>query len=643
MDDDDISEGFFDNLQPLNTHFNEATSGKEASGHLMQELSEVEARYDDSEELDRGGMKCIISSTDKMTFRQVAKAKLLNQVAANSEKFIREARLTASLEHPNIIPIYDLGVDEAEPFFTMKMVEGENLSDLIKKLRDNPQIVSRQDLMQIFLKICDAVAYAHSKKVIHLDLKPANIRLGHFGEVIVCDWGLAKIIGDDTDSDTVSLDPNIYNDVTLDGMIKGSPGYLAPEQASKNFGCKDERTDIYALGGILYSLLVFRPPVKTKDIQESLNDTIAGNIVHPLKIDSKQSLSLAAVAMKALSTEKGDRYGSVVELRAEINKWLSGFATGAEAAGFFKSLWLLMKRHKGICILIFLTACLSSFLILKVIVNEREALAARDMYLNEKEHGRQEGLKDSSRLYDLSWKFTREYDFDNALKNIDLAIEKNPSNSSFWDWKARLHLIRQEFNAACRAYRHKKVDKDVRKDRMWELCEKYSKIKSLDNELLSVAELGPFFDQLAHVQFTYLACGYGDQKAKDLQYRIDLAMLFMKKISNRNVKDWSFDIGVVGENVEIDFSHIKGFYSVAGIRFLPVIKLNLAYTNLSITQDLEELPLEELNITGTKILDPRPLFRIKTLKKLIFGKGQYKGVRFPKRIEIERIGTSVKE
>ena len=119
----------------MNSHFSDAFSIEESQSLLEQELAAVEERYEDSGEVDKGGMKSILSSTDKMTLRQVAKAKLRDLKPENSERFIKEARLTASLEHPNIIPIYDLGLENEEPFFTMKMVEGENLSDLILTLR----------------------------------------------------------------------------------------------------------------------------------------------------------------------------------------------------------------------------------------------------------------------------------------------------------------------------------------------------------------------------------------------------------------------------------------------------------------------------------------------------------------------------
>ena len=231
MPDTNTKEDFFNNQSRFENLYDVAVNAEHTPSIIEKELRDVEERYTSEEEIDKGGMKSISVVTDQKTLRKVAFARLLNSSSKNRERFISEARLTAFLEHPNIVPVYDLGIKGDEPFFTMKMIEGESLEDVIADLKIKPERYSVSDRMQIFLKICDAVAFAHHKGVIHLDLKPANIRVGKFGEVIVCDWGLSKIIQDQEDQvDEDGLDPVIYNDITMDGMIKGSPGYISPEQ-----------------------------------------------------------------------------------------------------------------------------------------------------------------------------------------------------------------------------------------------------------------------------------------------------------------------------------------------------------------------------------------------------------------------------
>ena len=388
MQDKTSPDEFFDNLQDFSTIFSDSLSEEEPPSVMEQELSEVTDRYIDENQIDKGGMKSISSVTDKMTLREVAIAKLLKTTNKSKERFISEGRLTAFLEHPNIVPVYDLGMDGDEPFFTMKLIEGESLEDLIRDLKNKPERCSIADRMQIFLKICDAVSYAHFKGVIHLDLKPANIQIGKFGEVIVCDWGLAKIIKDQSESrDFDTLDPDIYNDVTLNGMIKGSPGYMAPEQILEKRGSKDEQTDIYSLGGILYSLLTLKPPVNTDELKRSLQFTLEGAILDPQKIDSSIPAGLSAVAMKALSVEKSDRYKEVTEIRNEVNRWLNGFVTEAENAGFLTSLYLFVKRHKISCYFSAAILMISMISAAIFVIQENKTLEAQALYLQEKRKG----------------------------------------------------------------------------------------------------------------------------------------------------------------------------------------------------------------------------------------------------------------
>ena len=165
---------------------------------IFDEILVVEDRYDKGSVVNQGGMKKILKTIDSLTNRPVAKAVLIDfEDADKAESFLREARLTAALEHPNIIPVYDIGVDDTQgPFFTMKLVGGKNLAEILKKMSKEQEQsnYSLRDLLTIFLKICDAIHYAHSKGILHLDLKPENIQIGDYGEVLVCDWGLAKVM-----------------------------------------------------------------------------------------------------------------------------------------------------------------------------------------------------------------------------------------------------------------------------------------------------------------------------------------------------------------------------------------------------------------------------------------------------------------
>ena len=275
-----------------------------------EELNPEAERYINSQYLATGGMKTIYQVEDQKTGRQLAKA-VLNSDATQDikEYFLREAKLTACLSHPNIVNIHDLGEDENGPWFTMELLKGHSLN---LNLKNRPMI----ERLDIFLKVCDAISYAHSQDIIHLDIKPDNIQIGEFGEVTVCDWGLAKKLAED-ESD---IKADFFNGHTLHGEIKGTPGFMAPEQIKNDD--KTTQTDIFALGALLYFLTEEVLPFKGNDLTDALDKTMKGKVIF-----AKTPMALQAVISKALSVNPHDRYASVSKLRSEIENYISCFAT----------------------------------------------------------------------------------------------------------------------------------------------------------------------------------------------------------------------------------------------------------------------------------------------------------------------------
>ena len=311
-----------------------------------------------------GGMKVVLEVRDMDTMRNVAMAVMpdaQSRPPADILRFIQEARLTASLEHPNIVPVHDIGMDaNGSPYFTMKLLRGRTLAALLTKLETSDEEFRKSfplyRLLRVFLKICSGVDFAHSRGVIHLDLKPENIQLGDFGEVLIMDWGLAKTIKsgedllDDLDADSkkARAGETFRPIVTMDGLLKGTPGYMAPEQARGLNSRKDKRTDVYALGAILYALVTHKDPIEKKSVPEMVADTVRGAIIPPrLRAPEKEiPVAIEAVVLKAMSVRPEDRYASVAELRDEVNNYLNGYATRAEQASFFRKSVLLIHRNK---------------------------------------------------------------------------------------------------------------------------------------------------------------------------------------------------------------------------------------------------------------------------------------------------------
>jgi serine/threonine-protein kinase len=374
--------------EDLTQFYDEAFAGKH--NYILNNIRDVKERYTELKLIGEGGSKKVFKARDCFVNRYVAYASVSGNDEAAFESFLREARLTALLIHPNIITILDMGLNKnGRPFFTMELKVGESLTEIIKNHNKNKN--SNQDepslnnLLEIFLKICDAVAYAHSQNIIHLDLKPENIQVGKFGEVVLCDWGLGKMVGD-ADSSPLKCASKVYSNTTLHGVIKGTPGYMAPEQVSGEEE-KDQQTDIYALGAILYSLLTGAPPVNGSDTDEILEKTVDGIITPPKAISHNIPAALSAVTMKALEKDKEKRYGSAEELKSEIVSFLRGFATTAEEPGFIKQLHLFYKRNRRVCNVLFsaIILYLLSSLLFMDILNQSRLKAEKMQIIAEKQ------------------------------------------------------------------------------------------------------------------------------------------------------------------------------------------------------------------------------------------------------------------
>ena len=370
--------------QALNHLFDEAFGEIDpaAESPLYGELCSLEERYGQAELIAVGGMKRIFKVLDRHGNRHVAIARLHEDASELLfDPFIREARLTALLEHPNIISVHDVGIDkEGKPYFTMDLKVGDGLDVVLRKALANGG-GALSDRLNVFLKVCDAITYAHSRDVIHLDLKPANIQVGHYGEVLVCDWGLAKLIGGtDEIDDEILLNPDLLNGMTLYGQVKGTPGYMAPEQIRG--GTRDKRTDIYALGALLYAVLTCRPPL-AGDTDTMLQAAVSGDIVPPTKRGSGVPEALSAVVMKAMALKPADRYASVSDLITDVRAFLDGVSPVAHKSGLSTQLLLFYRRNRVSCNLVAafgaIVVVVTSLFVdrLSVKREQAEALAAR--------------------------------------------------------------------------------------------------------------------------------------------------------------------------------------------------------------------------------------------------------------------------
>ena len=334
------------------------------------ELATVDERYRDAQEIGVGGMKRVSNVFDVASERRLAMAVVREELDRSyDEALLREARLTALLDHPNVISIHDIGLTaQNRVFFTMDLKPGQSLDQILASYRDRPQALSLDQRLRIFSGVCDAVAYAHSKQVIHLDVKPANVQIGEFGEVLLCDWGLAKIIDTDDQEETLDLRGSVaerrdmLNGMTAVGRIKGTPGYMAPEQIQPG-GQKDEQSDVFALGCLLHALCTLRRPFSGSP-EQAMKRTLDGQ---PEALPADVPKSLAAVIQRAMAVDKASRYASVAALSQEIDDFRQGFSTLAEDASMGKEALLFVRRNRRpvaiVCIALCIIAGLTGFYI----------------------------------------------------------------------------------------------------------------------------------------------------------------------------------------------------------------------------------------------------------------------------------------
>jgi serine/threonine-protein kinase len=309
-------------------------------GNVKQVLSAKKDKggthYTQIEPLGKGSFGEVHCAHDTLLGREVAIKSLKKNFREEKEvvdRFLKEARGTAQLEHPNIMPVHEMGVsEEFGIYFTMKKVQGEDLKEILDKLDGNPAFYESSYplnfLLEVFLSVCNGVAFAHSKGVIHRDLKPANIMIGEFGEVLVLDWGLVKNIGEEDEGSGSSIhlrmDEFDIGSQTLEGAVSGTPNYMAPEQAEGRIGDIDIHSDIYSLGAILYHILARCPPFEKTQLRRLLGNVKAGIYDPPRKRRPELNIpkELEAICLKAMSRHPLNRYLSVEKLAQDIRNYI---------------------------------------------------------------------------------------------------------------------------------------------------------------------------------------------------------------------------------------------------------------------------------------------------------------------------------
>ncbi len=337
-------------------------------------LDGLDRRYEMGRVLGQGGMGRVQVVFDKSLRREVAYKVVLSHKAkpATLSRFIHEGQVTSQLEHPNIVPIYEIGRTEAgDPYFTMKKVRGQTLKERLAAAREaveqgvDPETVfPLHERLEVMRRVLDALGYAHDRRVIHCDLKPENIMVGRHGEVLVMDWGLARLLdappeesGSDPQDASVTLissdraESNSHR--TAEGSVMGTPAYMSPEQARGELGALCAQSDLFAAGCVLYELLTLAPPYRAPTPLSTVQQALIVDY-DPVLAKAKETLGrfahnvprdLAAITEKAMQAKVRKRYESAAQMRGDIDAWAQARPVSARKAGLFERAVRYSRRN----------------------------------------------------------------------------------------------------------------------------------------------------------------------------------------------------------------------------------------------------------------------------------------------------------
>ncbi len=601
-------------------------------------------RYVIESEIARGGMGAVMRAVDCDIRREVALKFLLDQSnPGRTARFIEEAQITGQLEHPNIVPVHELGIDgKKQVFFSMKMVRGRSLAQILDDLRKPGTNAEREytpsRLVNVLVSVCNALAYAHALGVIHRDLKPANIMVGDFGEVYVMDWGLAKVLKEDetpqpiidaplatlaTDGTESALGSNKVvtsrqgeTELTMEGTVMGTPVYMPPEQANGQVSAIDRRSDIYALGAILYEMLTLQTPVdKDGGFKSVLFRVMEGNIAPPAQRNPKRAKEgkippdLAAVAMKALAKNPDRRYQSMEALRRDIELFQEGRSVSAKEDSKREVFIKFVKRNQAFSAAVAAAAVVVSLLLMATFIIMYRGWHAAEI-ANAEIRANQEKLKERTRkavpaLVEAARLGIEKRSYDSALTQTKLALDYDPDYPEALMLHGQLLIVVQkDFAGARKGFEQylKQRPKDENARELHDLCGRANPEDQAT--LLVIAEV--FTRQQAPMLAEPVLKMYGPNT---YEARLKLMEIYRKKVygrwkdlpANRLTPDAA---GIYNLNL----SNCKQVDVLTPLDGMPLTKLSL--NNCPEVRDLKPLkgmPLTSLDITGTSVRDLTPL------------------------------------
>ncbi len=617
---------------------------------LFTSLARISKRYENQTLLGTGGMKEVYRVYDAYAAREVAMALPKAELPRDCyDAFLREAHITARLQHPCIINLFHMGIHEdGRPFFTMELKRGLSLRQIIsglKRGKDRDRYSLRARLV-IFLRVCEAIAYAHSQRVLHLDIKPENIQVGEFGEVQVCDWGTGEVIpAREGDSPTETLlDPDLYS--THGESYSGTPAYMSLEQRDP----RSPRTmamDIYSLGCLLGELVTLQPPDR------------------PWNPDHKVDHVLAAVIRKARAVEVKDRFASVSELRSDVARYIAGYSTSVESHGFVREAVLFYRRNRIPCLVTFwllaILAVATVMFVVQLRIKQMEANTARreaenalQQYLATKAESDKrlaaqvaDTALETDTLATLIYRPLAPGDiFQRAVKQLNAVVANDPPpDAGIWSKRFYLYFQAQQFKTAL----EHPLPANSEYDNLWPIAQEYSDRTSAGG-FLAADDLMELFRtlgtrRLALIEHMLVLDAQNHRPLADQAWMIEAVL---QVANSPDWKDGKLIFDTTGGQRAVRFSGgglarlvlappgLKK-HALSVLRLLKPKSLDLRGTAINSFNDLSGLELIELDVRDRRITDLRSTANMRSLHRIIVSKGQFTPgqlSKVPKFIEI---------
>ena len=419
-------------------------------------LDRSKSRFKITALLARGGIGQVMRALDTELNREVAVKEIQPRLASNEdvrERFLREAEITGRLEHPGVVPVYGLGKDDqGRPFYAMRLVRGQSFLEAIEAYhattdsRKGFRSLDFQKLLRRFLSVCDTVAYAHSRGVIHRDIKPQNILIGPFGETLLVDWGLAKVSptedqetssknsDSDTSHDRIPVVPEWSQSSSMAdwsveltqsiGSLIGTPAYMSPEQASGDASSIGPMSDVYSLGATLHSLLTGRSRFGDSDVPDTIQKIMSGGFQRPREWNRSIPLPLEAICLKAMALLPKDRYHTAIALSQDIEHYLADEPVGVARESIAGLLTRWGRRNRNLAIggsaALLLVTCVSLVATFRIhgerLRADRESIEAR---------------KVTARLaFDRGYQMIEQHQFGEGLLWLERSLHHTPSSDT---------------------------------------------------------------------------------------------------------------------------------------------------------------------------------------------------------------------